>query len=89
MTIYKIGPHTIEKVNQELHMLLEDHMDRMNKAYLANEEDLSVSISLKFRPHKTGATEIDYQISYTESKVKEGDKIIVDEQQRELFENGK
>jgi hypothetical protein len=56
------------------------HQRTINLAYLRQDGALDVAFKLKFSEHK-GGVRVGYEIAYVESKVKDGDHIIIDEAQ--------
>ena len=83
----KIGLKTLRKVSDAVHDLLASYTASLNKAYLDSDE-LAVNIGLKFRPHKDGVM-VNYQINYVESRVKDGDMMVINENQQDLPFGGK
>ena len=79
-----IGEKTIAAAKEMIGDMLSSYLTQINKAYLGQDQSLSVSLSLKFQPHSKGGVEMSYGISFVESKIKDGDTIIIDEKQMEL-----
>ena len=74
-----IGEQTIEKTLAGISDMLYSYLPSMNRAFLEQDE-LAVSIAIKVRPHKSG-TMVNYNLSFVESRVKDGDSIVIDEKQ--------
>ena len=77
-----IGITVISKAMNATTDMLFSYLSPINRSFLEKDE-LSISISLKFKPHKNGVSTA-YQIAFIESKVKDGDFIVTDEKKHEL-----
>ena len=81
-----IGEKTIDQAKYEIGGMLDLYHESINKAYLQCDNELTVSISLKFVPGKpANSVEMTVGLSYVESKVKVSQKVLTDEKQMELF----
>jgi hypothetical protein len=79
-----IGEKTIATAKEMLGDLLASYAGQINKAYLGQDQALSINLSLKFQPHPKGGVEMTYGIKFIESQIKDGDVVIIDEKQMEL-----
>jgi len=78
----KIGEKTIGDTMEGVRDMLHSYLSSINRSFL-DQDELTINVGLKFRPHKNGVM-VTYQIGYVESRVKDGDSIVVNEKQREL-----
>ena len=77
----------IDKAKTEISGLLDNYAVQICKAYTENDDTLTVSLSLKFSAGKpANSVEMQVDISFVESKVKDSVKILVNEKQIGLFE---
>ena len=85
--VLTIGAKTIEKAKEEIGGLLDTYHESINKAYLQCDNDLTVSLSIKLQPGRpANSVAMTVTISYVESKVKAGSKILIEEKQGKLFD---
>ena len=86
----RITEETISKAVENLHQLLTTHSVAIGQAYINCENELSVSLGVKFQPSK-GAGDVDMisSISFTESKIKDSIKTTLDPNQKPLFQGMK
>ena len=81
-----IGTQVMARVKSEIGGLLDIHMAAINRTYLENENDLSVSLSVKFEPTKAdNVIKTTVGISFTESKITEKHSFEIDEKQIPIF----
>lgn len=82
-----IGQPTKHKIMEMVGVLISDHLDQINDAYMKAEDGLTVSFSVKVRPGNN-ANELDVGINFVESRCKDSIKDAVDEHQLMMFEGG-
>lgn len=82
-----IGPVTLQKSLEAIEGMLATHARTINEAYLAQDQELTVNISLKFQASAKGAIAITHKISFVKDKVSDGDTTYADEKQMPLFED--
>jgi len=77
----------IDKAKAELSGLLDNYAVQICKAYVQNDDELTVSLSLKFSPgDAANSIELEVKINFVESKVKDSVKVLVNEKQIGLFQ---
>ena len=80
----KIGPRTLRVAKQGISELLDTYQGKMNLAFDQQEDSLTVNLKLKFTPAKSDTMRVEYSIAFTESQIKDGNALIVDEMQMPL-----
>ena len=80
-----IGMLTIDQAKKEISGHLDSYHQQINDAYLACDNDLSVNLKVKLRPHRLGGIDMSVAISFTESKINHTVKCRIDERQKRLF----
>jgi len=82
-----IGEKVIAGIVKQLEGHLKDYMIRIDSAYCEQEDDeLTISMSAKLSPDNNGI-KITTKISFVADKVKDGGILVVDENQKKLFED--
>jgi len=77
----------IDRAKAELSGLLDNYAVQICKAYVQNDDELTVSLSLKFSPgDAANSIELEVKINFVESKVKDSVKVLVNEKQIGLFQ---
>ena len=84
-----IGPKTFGIIQETIVRLLNKNRRSIDAAYTANENDLTISISVNLKPHQTGNIIVKTGINFVESRVKESLENLVDEKQMKLFNGEK
>jgi hypothetical protein len=82
-----IGPVTLRKSVEAIEGMLATHAREINEAYLAQDQELTVNISLKFQASAKGAIAITHKISFVKDKVSDGDTTYADEKQMPMFDS--
>ena len=77
-----IGEKTVDKAIEGIRDMLYSYLNTINRAYL-QQDNLVISCGIKLQPHNNGVM-VGYNVSFVESKVKDSDTIIVNENQQEL-----
>jgi hypothetical protein len=75
----RIKRDAINEAIDGIREMLFSYLGTINKAYLAQDE-LKISAGMKFQPTKSGVS-VTYNISFVESRVKDGDTIFIDDKQ--------
>ena len=77
----------LKQAGVEISNLLDKHIKQINTAYLDTDNELTISLGLKFGPGKnTGETKMTTSINFIESKIKESNTITFDDKQKQLFD---
>ncbi len=81
-----IGQKTVEAVSDKIRMLLSEHKEDLDKAWLKCDKTLTVPISLKFKDGP-GSGDMEYNVSLDiiTDRVKTSGSGVVNERQDELF----
>ena len=83
-----IGEKVIAGIVKQLEGHLKDYMIKIDRAYCEREDDkLSISLGAKLSPDNNGikiTTSISFEVA---DKVKDGGILVVDENQKKLFED--
>jgi len=79
---FLIGEETIDKTVDAIRDMLYSYLPSMNRAFV-DADELAVTMGFGVRPHKDGVI-VSYKVAFVESKVKDGDSIIVNEKQQSL-----
>lgn len=77
----------IEQACEDLKMLLNNHLDEIESAYLQGEEDLGVSIParIEIKPGPSiGSYEVRTRMSFVETRVRDEMRQVVDKNQLKL-----
>ena len=83
----KIGKMVIDQTVMMIQDMMRDHMHEIDQAYIKTEDALTVSLSAKYAPNaKTGAIDIDVNLSFVSEKVKDNSKALVNEGQMRLYD---
>ena len=84
----KIGKMVIDQTVMMIQDMMRDHMHEIDQAYIKTEDALTVSLSAKYAPPnaKTGAIDIDVNLSFVSEKVKDNSKASVNEGQMRLYD---
>jgi len=81
-----IGFQSLDKAKTELNAMIDEYAEEINKAYLQNDNELTVSLSVKFSPGKAaGDIVMKAGITFVESKIKHSVELLVNERQLSLF----
>lgn len=83
-----IGPMTIAEIERTIEALFAEHAENINEAYLKSDDEepsLSISISVKLEPGKSGI-DIDTTMSFVVEKIKTKVVSHADEKQQNLFD---
>ena len=84
----KINRPVLKNALDMIENQLADYMDSIDEAYCRHpDDDLAVSLTVKFRPAPEGQIKIVTNIGFVESRVKDSSERLVDPQQRSLFED--
>ena len=82
-----IGENVIAGIVKQIEGHLKDYMAQIDEAYREQEDDvLSISLGAKLSPDNAGI-KITTSISFTMNKIKDGGIIVVNENQKKLFED--
>lgn len=82
-----IGEKTIERIREDIGDLLVSYREAIDQAYLKQEKNLKVGLSVDLSPGKhPDEIIIESSISFTTGKVKDKIESVVDERQANLFE---
>ena len=82
-----IGENVIAGIIKQLEGHLKDYIKQIDEAYCEQEDDmLSISLGAKLSPDVAGI-KITTSISFTMNKIKDGGILIVNENQKKLFED--
>ena len=83
----KIGAKSFVQILGDIRALLIQQHLRINEAYILNDDELTLSISVKVQPHKRGGNLITTALSFTKEKIKEAIETRVDESQIRMFDD--
>lgn len=81
-----IGPVTLLKSVQAIELMLESRAREINEAYLAQDQELTINLSLKFQATTKGSIAITHKIKFNKDVVSDSDTTYADEKQMGLFE---
>ena len=82
-----IGENVIAGIVKQLEGHLKDYMTQIDEAYCGQEDDmLNISLGAKLSPDANGI-KITTSMSFVADKVKDGGIIVVNENQKKLFED--
>jgi len=82
-----IGENVIAGIVKQLEGHLKDYMAQIDEAYCDQEDDmLNISLGAKLSPDANGI-KITTSISFTMNKIKDGGILVVNENQKKLFED--
>ena len=82
-----IGEKTVERIKEDLGDLIASYRTAIDGAYLAQKENLKVSLSVDLSPGKTpDEIIIESSISFATGKIKDKINSTVDERQGNLFD---
>jgi hypothetical protein len=77
----------IDQTVKMIQDMLNDHRHDIDQAYIRTEDALTVSLSVKYAPNvKTGAIDIDVNLSFVSEKIKDNSKASISEGQGSLYE---
>ena len=79
-----IGEKVLTQAVEHMTDLLEDHIERINTAFLENDGALSVSLTLKFQPSMKAGVDCDVVLNFVAERVKVGNSFSCDENQAPL-----
>jgi hypothetical protein len=86
----ELGPKTLSSIKGILTDYIDTYGGEMSRAYVKQDGELSVAISLKFQPGKGGATVLlTHKIGFVSDRIKDGDVVEIDEKQLDLFTDTK
>lgn len=82
-----ISDKMIKQAEAEISNLLEEHIAEINEAYIKAENELTISLGLKFVPGKgAGEIKMTTSIASADSKIKESNTVTFDINQKQLFD---
>lgn len=78
-----INDKMLKQAEAEISNLLDKHIEHINKAYLDTENELTISLGLKFGSGKgAGEIKMTTSITFVESKIKESNTVTFDINQK-------
>lgn len=80
----QLGELTIGKVKDILCEQIDTYAKAMNDAFRNQSGALDVGLTLKFRQIVDTKVELAYGINFVSERVREGDKMVIDDAQQEL-----
>ena len=80
-----IGREHFELIEEQISSLIIKNQVKIDESYTKNENELTLTISVKMGPNKIDGTDITTNLSFVESKIKDSRSQTVPDRQKQLF----